>query len=1462
MSGTLRQDNSYFFVEHNRINNNFQGAVGIFTPDNQKLITVAKDLYVRLWSAKDGSPIDSFNIASDHAFGQQPIFSADGLRILIPLQNGQAYIGTFTDDYSALPSFDKPVNLSEAHAFIANSGKVKPLLIPLANVSSGTKLQCEDAVLLGSSSGEAAIYDLISGELLIDPISHNGVISSVASSADGNMFATGSNLGTIKIWDRFNLDNPILVIGSHDSSNLTDNQKISFSADAKSVWTINEQTAIKWNLADGKKLIVDDFGSTQNLSFSSSDGKFTALTKWHSVKVYDNENHDAPPFTFNAEGRVDTVCFSKDNQYLVTGTANGKVRICSTLTGEPLDTAFDLELASSTENIDSITVNDNFSKLAVGCKSGQLYVIDINLDKRSVISAKRPKSEVFRSEIIDIKSETRSVDIDIDAQGAKKIFLVVEDGGNGWYHDKANWIEPKLLTDNGEINLTELKWVSASTNWGEVQIGKNVAKNPMSVDNKIYNNGIGTHGYSVIEYNLPEGVQKFTAMAGLDDQSLNYENSQSCVRFSIYLDNPPGAYGNFSSFPSVKGTASCTNVKINSDGNLLAATFTEGKSSYAQVWDLISLRPISDKLSNEKSLSNIDFLLSDFQVVAWNDSNQANQTNQEGIATVWDVSIRNDLKTDNNYPGILKALGKQELNEDSLAIPTKDIDSKLGLIRNLESETLINKFLHWQNKFPSQRGDSPFRTIPSEKYIKLLSSQNEIKLLNEAVRISPNHALTMAKRGAIRLTIDEYPDEPTKALALKDVTRALLLEHPSVEVLFYVAIVHEYLGNVEKSEKIHSTIQSFSDLKLNSALSIIHIQETLKLKEENRRKIFDHAITLSKNSNPELMKELIIKRFMSACEYGNYLASNADWQTIIEWDNLPPQFDAIELTNIYLKSIENESDRLVANQNYESAIALLKPAAIASLADPNSDNLSSLIAKLIEWEYRENPPVTLVKNNSSWHYLDDGSDPGVEWFEPWATTKGWSKGIAKLGYGGDGENTVLQYGDDVSNKHLTYYFRHEFNIEDLSKSSFLTANVIRDDGVIVYLNGKEVIRDNMDVDAVNHLTQATATAGPGNSGDEIKPLRFSINSDFLEVGKNVMAAEIHQIHGQSSDVGFQLELLGSNYKIKDYVMSLLVSNKSDGLFKNVFKCFTKDNREKTKNAFWAYLNKLSKEEEKNISTDQLQLAISIAEKLKDTPRLKYLADTWVNNLDENPSTEDLTLRAAILNETRNALINSDGSKEDIIEIEKKIVSPTRKPNLSNQLIDLSDHYNASLFHYSNWHSNHENFDMRFLPEKYNGSIEFDLRGVIQLNSGLHDDGRTTNDWGAIKGNNKQYPNSVENIKINSKAQRAHFLVGAIFGHGAEDGEAALNIVFNYSDGSKSEMTIKAKQDIFDWWSAGNADNIPTEMVGFLGENYKGHKRFLTKPIWENPHPEKIISHIDLNSGLIKMSPFIVGITIE
>ena len=218
-------------------------------------------------------------------------------------------------------------------------------------------------------------------------------------------------------------------------------------------------------------------------------------------------------------------------------------------------------------------------------------------------------------------------------------------------------------------------------------------------------------------------------------------------------------------------------------------------------------------------------------MVAWS---ELKEESNDGIASVWDVSIRKDLITNKSYPKIFRALGGKELNEESKAVTTKEIDTKLRLIGDLSDETLINNFLDWQTRFPSKRGDSPFRSVPTKDYIKILRSQNDLSLLNDAVRLDPTDAVSIAKRGALRLASEEYPKESTRVLAHSDAIKANLLNPSSIEVIMFASAIHEYLGDIKKAQVLFSKIGDVSNLKIESLWSIIQIQESLNLNKENR----------------------------------------------------------------------------------------------------------------------------------------------------------------------------------------------------------------------------------------------------------------------------------------------------------------------------------------------------------------------------------------------------------------------------------------------------------------------------------------------------------------------------------------------------------------------------------------------------------------------------------------------------
>lgn len=166
--------------------------------------------------------------------------------------------------------------------------------------------------------------------------------------------------------------------------------------------------------------------------------------------------------------------------------------------------------------------------------------------------------------------------------------------------------------------------------------------------------------------------------------------------------------------------------------------------------------------------------------------------------------------------------------------------------------------------------------------------------------------------------------------------------------------------------------------------------------------------------------------------------------------------------------------------------------------------------------------TALVTTGASWTYLDDGSNQAVDWRALGCDDSSWEEGPAQLGYGDTDEATVVGFGPDEEAKLPTTYFRHTFTVDNASALSNFLVRVLRDDGAIVYLNGLEIFRTNMSDGPV--LYDDFAVDSVGDDDETVFVSRF-FTENHLTDGTNVLAVELHQADGPSTDLSFDLELL-------------------------------------------------------------------------------------------------------------------------------------------------------------------------------------------------------------------------------------------------------------------------------------------------------------------------------------------------
>ena len=192
----------------------------------------------------------------------------------------------------------------------------------------------------------------------------------------------------------------------------------------------------------------------------------------------------------------------------------------------------------------------------------------------------------------------------------------------------------------------------------------------------------------------------------------------------------------------------------------------------------------------------------------------------------------------------------------------------------------------------------------------------------------------------------------------------------------------------------------------------------------------------------------------------------------------------------------------------------------------------------------DNPaPVSKLAFNSKWNYyatnlapVNDGS--GNTWKSSaytlsalWNTGANPVAGNGKYGFGGT-QNTCIPYtasgsvcAPGNSTKYMSYYFRNDVTFSALELASTYTAirlDIKRDDGIVVYVNGVERIRDNMPGGAIVYSTTASSNIAVGAAEN----ISYDLDPAFFTTGTNYIAVEVHLRSNSRTDMSFDMEVTG------------------------------------------------------------------------------------------------------------------------------------------------------------------------------------------------------------------------------------------------------------------------------------------------------------------------------------------------
>ncbi|NLH15054.1 MAG: alpha-galactosidase [Phycisphaerae bacterium] len=137
----------------------------------------------------------------------------------------------------------------------------------------------------------------------------------------------------------------------------------------------------------------------------------------------------------------------------------------------------------------------------------------------------------YRSPRLRGEPKKEVIDIKVPIHNARRLVLGVGDGGDGFSYDHAAWIEPTVTGSSGTLKLTGLNWVGATAGWGRTQKNRTVDGRPLKLDEESVE-GIGTHSVSIIEFEIPEGYDTFTAKGVLTEGS----QGRGSIQFLVLID--------------------------------------------------------------------------------------------------------------------------------------------------------------------------------------------------------------------------------------------------------------------------------------------------------------------------------------------------------------------------------------------------------------------------------------------------------------------------------------------------------------------------------------------------------------------------------------------------------------------------------------------------------------------------------------------------------------------------------------------------------------------------------------------------------------------------------------------------------------------------------------------------------------------------------------------------------------
>jgi len=231
----------------------------------------------------------------------------------------------FRDAHSFVSSSHEAIERSAPHIYL--------LALPFADKKSlvyqdfsprFTGLITVETVGIGQHGGSAVMR--LTG--------HDGAVRSVSYSSDGHLLASGSDDGTVRIWDTLTGEEKISPMRSGDGAVLS----VDFARNGKWVASGTEAcTVCIWTVTTGHRSLQklsNHSGSVRSVVFSRDSSRLASASKDKTIRLWNPETAVQLAILNGHTVALTRVAFSPDGEILASSSENESIRLWYSTTGQ------------------------------------------------------------------------------------------------------------------------------------------------------------------------------------------------------------------------------------------------------------------------------------------------------------------------------------------------------------------------------------------------------------------------------------------------------------------------------------------------------------------------------------------------------------------------------------------------------------------------------------------------------------------------------------------------------------------------------------------------------------------------------------------------------------------------------------------------------------------------------------------------------------------------------------------------------------------------------------------------------------------------------------------------------------------------------------------------------------------------------------------------------------------------